>query len=443
MNITLSVDVGTSKIAAIAFDGATRQSVATIAAVNSATIASLPDGKHEQEPERIFEICLELLRQLVTGGTFVPAEVRSIAVTGQMHGVLLVAPNLRPLTNLITWCDQRTAELTSSLDRSVWPIDRTGCYLHPGYGGATLAVLAHENAIPAGTKALTIADYLAAKLCGVIATDATHAASWGIMDLRRRCWDRELLDRLGIPPAVLPEIRPDLSELGRLNVDLGLPAEVTVRLPLGDNQASFIGTCGLDNDAMLLNLGTGGQISLPSPEFSRRPELETRPLPFDGYQLVGASLCGGRSYAQLKNFFKQTILAFTGHEPADSELYAEMDRLIMATEQEPVVDTRLAGTRMEPRIRGSITGIGIDNFTPAALCRGFTRGMIRELTSMIDPQMTERFRQVMVGGNAIRKNPLAQRFITEELGLPCVRTDSREEAAIGAALAAVHAMRRS
>ena len=313
----------------------------------------------------------------------------------------------------------------------------------PCLASATLAASAREKAIPAGARALTIADYLAAKLCGVIATDATHAASWGIMDLRHRCWDRELLERLGIPPAVLPEIRPGLSELGRLNVDLGLPPEVTVRLPLGDNQASFIGTCGLKHNAMLLNLGTGGQISLPSPEFSRRPELETRPLPFGGYLLVGASLCGGRSYAQLKNFFRQTVHAFTGHEPADGELYAVMDRLILAAEQEPAVDTRFAGTRMEPLTRGSITGIGIDNFTPAALCRGFTRGMIRELTGMVDPQMTGKFKQVMVGGNAVRKNPAAQQFITEELGLPCVRTDSREEAATGAALAAVHAMRRS
>jgi sedoheptulokinase len=439
MNIVLSLDIGTSKIAAIAFDGDSQKSIAVVGEANAATVGGLPPGTHEQDPEEIYETCLRLLRTLIASGGFDPAQVGTIALSGQMHGVVLVDAALDPVTNLITWCDQRASTLTGSIEKSTWPAGRTGCFLHPGYGGATLAVLAKGGAIPPGATALAIADHVAARLCGIAATGPTHAASWGIMDLAGGRWDPEAIDRLGIPPSVLPEIRPDLGELGRLRVELGLPGEVTVRVPVGDNQASFIGTCGLGNDALLLNLGTGGQVSFPSAELSRHADLETRPMPFGGYLLVGSSLCGGRAYALLEGFFRQTLRDFAGLEPTDDELYASMNRVAADSGIELEVDTRLAGTRMTPSVRGSIEGIDIGNLNPGSLCRGFIHGMVRELTDMVPREAIGKFRTVLVSGNAIRRNSLARDFVSRELGLACALAENREEAATGAALAAAWA----
>jgi sedoheptulokinase len=116
-----------------------------------------------------------------------------------------------------------------------------------------------------------------------------------------------------------------------------------------------------------------------------------------------------------------------------------MYRLAAGADRELTVDTRFAGTRMTPSARGRIDDIGIDNFTPAALCRGFIRGMVRELTGMIPEDAKAEFSTVLISGNAVRKNPLAQEFITAELGLPCVPALNSEEAATGAALAAAKA----
>jgi sugar (pentulose or hexulose) kinase len=440
MNIVLSLDIGTSKIAAAAFDCGCRENAAVVSAVNSATVDGLPTGQHEQAPEAIFRQCLELLRQLTDSGKFPVEAVKAVAISGQMHGVLLADEKLKPLTNLMTWCDQRATELTAGLDRSDWPFERTGCYLHPGYGGATLAALASEKQIPPGATALTIADYVAAKLCSIAATEPTHAASWGIMDTKRNCWDMEIVELLQIPGEVLPEIKKSSCALGNLILDIGLPPKVKVCSPLGDNQASFIGACGLENDALLLNLGTGGQISLPCQEFSVRNGLETRPMPFGNFLLVGASLCGGRSYALLKDFFRDTVYKFSGRELDDGELYRVMDQLAMETEQALTVDTRFAGTRLNHSIRGRIASIGVDNFTPAALSRGFMCGMIEELCGMVPPEMLKNYSKVMASGNAVRKSPPAQQLISEKLGLPCELTAGSEEAATGAALAAAKAM---
>ncbi len=438
-NVILSLDIGTTKIAAIAYDTTVRKTVLVVSAANSSTVSGLPGGRHEQEPELILQTCLSLLRQLINSGEFNWEDVRTIAISGQMHGVLLVDGAVKPLTNLMTWCDQRAAGLTSGIDRKSWPAERTGCYLHPGYGGATLAVLAAEKRISAGAKALTIADFVAAGLCGVIATEPTHAGSWGIMNVHENCWDREIAERLGIPMDVLPEIKPGMSELGTLKVDLGLPKTVTVRSPLGDNQASYIGSCGIDVEALLLNLGTGGQISLPCRSYTFVPELENRPLPFGGYLLVGASLCGGRSYALLKDFFRSAVSEFTGKELSDRELYSVMDRLAEEAADSVKVDTRFAGTRMNPGVRGRIENIDVESLTPAAFCRGVTRGMVDELIDMIPKENLKSLTKVLVSGNAVRKSPLAKQFITEALGVACEQTDTSEEAAAGAAMAAAKA----
>ncbi len=440
MDIILSLDIGTSKIAAVAFDCCSYENVAVVSVVNKGTISGLPEGRHEQSPEIIRGQCLELLQQLVGSNKFVGDDVKAIAISGQMHGTLLVDSELKPLTNLITWCDQRAVNLTERINGHAWPVERTGCYLRPGYGGATLALLTAENQIPRCATALTIADFIAAKLCGVAATEPTHAASWGIMNIRDNCWDREIVERLQIPHEILPAINNSSSVLGTLICDIGLSQCVRVCSPLGDNQASFIGTCGLKNDTLLLNLGTGGQISLPTGNFSVQESLETRPMPFGNFLLVGASLCGGRSFALLKDFFKETVYKFTGKKLKDEELYRIMDTMTMETEQPLIVDTRFGGTRINPLVRGSVSGIGTDNFTPGTLSLGFIHGMIKELCAMVPPERFKDFTKVMASGNAVRKSPIAQKLIAEESGLECELINSGEEAATGAAMAVARSM---
>jgi sugar (pentulose or hexulose) kinase len=443
MNIVVSLDIGTSKVAAVAFDPEGGRNVALVSMANESRVSGLAPGIHEQDPRTIYGYCLELLKRLLDSGAFAPADVEAIALTGQMHGIVLVDSHLDPLTDLITWCDQRTVALTSSIDRGAWPADRTGCYLHPGYGGATLAILAAEGRIPGGAIALSIEDFIAARLGGAVACEPTLAASWGILDVRRGMWDDELVDRLAIPKAVLPEIRNGSRALGPLRGGLGLPSGVPVFSPVADNQASYQGACGFEGRALLLNLGTGGQISLPCGEFAFRPGLETRPLPRGGFLFVGSSLCGGRAYAILKDFFRLTLREFAGKEFGDDELYEVMNRLASAESEALAVDTRFAGTRMDPLVRGRIGEIGIDNLTPSRLSRGVVLGMVRELTDMIPRDIDRSFDRVFAGGNAVRGNPLVRRIISSELGLPCEFAANREEAATGAALAVARALHAS
>lgn len=445
----ISIDLGTSKLCAVAVDATTLRPMEVVSCPNDADVADLPHGHHEQDPRQIWQSVTGLLRGL-TSHLPKPVRVSAVSISGQMHGVMLVDGSMEPIGNFITWRDARRPDVAA--DDST---ERTGCRLHPGYGGSTLAWLAENDSIPAGSTALSLAGYITAQLSGILACDTNHAASWGILDINANRWDEQLVSRLGIPADILPPVMVSAVPMGKISdeaaAETGVPRGTVVCAPIGDNQAAVIGAAGFDTDTIVVNLGTGGQVSIPQAEWSSAGEgsagsvdtsFETRPMPGGGFIRVGASLCGGWSYAYLKDFCKNLICEITGTEIDDEALYAGLNRLAgVASEsvESPYetlrVDTRFAGVRGDETIRGSISGIDTSNFTIADLAHGFLRGMVTELNDMAGPFIDGKT-QVVASGNAVRRNPLIPRIISEVFGLPCAVPEGREEAAVGAAAAA-------
>jgi sedoheptulokinase len=437
----VAIDIGTSKLCVLAWDPAEGRVRAVRSAPNAATLPGLPSGRHEQDPARVAADVKGLLREVLGDPAMEPGAVEAVAITGQVHGALLVAPDGEPLTAFPTWRDQRTAGAVEAANAGDpdGPA-RTGCRLHAGYGALLLAEWAQQGAIPERARAVSMLDFVAASLCGVIATETTHASSWGLLDLRRMAWDDARLDRLGIPRGVLPPLRPSGRPLGRVTqqacTELGLPATAVVGSPIGDNQASVVGAAGFETDVCVLNLGTGGQISVVRRDYAFDPALETRPMPGRGFLQVGASLCGGESYAILCRFYRDLVREIGGLELPLSEVYARMNDLAAQSDAAAgglVADTRFAGARTEPSARGALAGLGIDNLTAGGVARAVIEGMVRELADMIRRPGMPDLRCVFAGGNGVRRNPVAQEAVRRQFGVPCVMGPEREEAAIGAA----------
>ena len=139
--------------------------------------------------------------------------------------------------------------------------------------------------------------------------------------------------------------------------------------------------------------------------------------------------------AGIIDFFK-SCLAMAGCE-CDGSIYKYMDAALESDDEDSLtVSTKLSGTRSDPTLRGSITNLGIDNFTPVALMNGFLGGMVSEIIEMIEP--TGFKATSLVGsGNGLRKNvPLQKRF-SAALGARMQIPLNREEAAFGAVLTAL------
>lgn len=117
---------------------------------------------------------------------------------------------------------------------------------------------------------------------------------------------------------VIAAKRADFNQIGQQFPDvcteiekLGTYRGRTVTTAIGDNQASFLGAAGDEENTLLVNMGTGGQISVLSGQYFSGDGIEARPFLNGKYLLAGASLCGGKAYALLEQFFRKAMAFFT------------------------------------------------------------------------------------------------------------------------------------
>jgi sugar (pentulose or hexulose) kinase len=383
-------------------------------------------------------------------------EVAGIGITGQQHGIVIVDNALEPLTPFVNWQDRRGEEIDRTTGQTyvqraaaLVGLDaprRTGCRLAPGYAAVTLFWLKEKGLLPFADTACFVMDYLGAFLTGQPpVTDATCAASSGVLNLPAGDWDAAMLQALGLWRGLFPEVRPSSERLGGLAPEparaMGLPAGSPVFVGIGDNQASFLGSVAARDETVLVNVGTGGQVAGFVERFAYDPALETRPFPGGGFLLVCAGLSGGRAYALLERFFQRVGADVLGQPQAPS-LYAAMNRLaatVPAGADGLRCEPFFSGTRADPTLRATWSGLSAENFTPGHLTRALLEGMARAFRQGYEAvsRNAPRPRTCLVGaGNGLRENPLLASIVAREFGLPLVHPRHREEAAFGAALLA-------
>lgn len=453
MPITLGLDLGTTSISAVAV-GDDGRLIAKATKAHHADLPNLPAGHAEQSPARILDVAIETLREVATALRERPT---CLGITGQMHGVVLVDEALQPLTNLITWQDKRSLE-ANGIGRS-WleefrsrcgeaEVLRTGCTPSPGYLAVTLFTLINQGLLSERAKhAVVVADWIAARLTGKTpTTDRTNAASTGTYDLEQDRWS-VLLDPVGIDPNLFPQVVESGAIVGGLTTEFaartGLPGDLLVAGAIGDHQAAVLGSLPSGEGALHVNIGTGGQVSIPVSRFLRTPTSDARYLPDGRYLLVGAGLAGGDAYAWVRKTVAAWLDAF-GIERSDDEIFERLSQLASQTsagcdglEAEPF----FRGTRREPARRGVFRGIGLDNFSPGHVARAVLEGIAAALAGFVEqhrslPEVSGQFTRVIATGNAVRRNPLLAVSLADALGLRVFTPEHEEEAAFGAAVLA-------
>lgn len=453
MPIALGLDLGTTSISAVAV-GEDGGLVAKTTKVHHADLKSLPTGHAEQSPAVILNAAIDALRDV---GSKLREPPSCLGITGQMHGVVLIDESLQPLTNLITWQDKRSLEL-SAHGRS-WleefrgrcdeaDILRTGCTPSPGYLAVTLFALRGRGQVPADARhSVVVADWLAATLTSSVpTTDRTNAASTGAYDLEQNRWS-DLVENVGIERRLLPQVVESGTVIGGLTNEIaqrtGLPVALPVCGAIGDHQAAVLGSLPSGESAVHVNIGTGGQVSLPVPGFLRTPTSDTRCLPDRRFLLVGAGLAGGDAYA----WVRKTVAEWLRHfdiEWSDDEIF---ERLVELASHAPAgcdglrAEPFFRGTRREPSRRGVFGGINVVNFTPGHVARAVLEGIADALAGFVEqhrslPEISGQFTRVIATGNAVRRNPLLAVSLARAFRLPIFTSEHEEEAAYGAAVLA-------
>ena len=423
----LGIDIGTTTICGVVVKDS--KVLSSVTKKNDSNIPGSAAWEKLQNPDRIRETALSIVSALLKEYP----DVARIGITGQMHGILYLDSEGQPVSPLYTWQDNRGMRPFGKEETYAQHLSRlTGYPLATGFGIVTHYYNQQNDIVPENAVAFcTIHDYIAMVLAGLTkpVTEASDAASLGVFDVVNGCFDTDALSAAGIDTRFLPPLASSPC--------IGNYHSIPVYIAIGDNQASFLGATVGNLQAMLVNLGTGGQFCVHTKTYLTCPGLETRPFPLGGYLITGASLCGGRAYALLERFWAQAVEMMSG-SPAVS-CYEAMERLLCGVpkpENLPVVIPLFQGTRSAPHLRGSITELSTENFTPLHFTWAMLEGIAEELFGMYQDYLTAGgVPGTLVGsGNGLRKNRYLQQCVSEKFGMPLHLSDCEEEAATGAAL---------
>lgn len=405
----IGIDVGTTGICGVLLDGDNGKVIKSSTVNSEAFIKTPNEWEKIQDVDKIISISLNILNSFLNESE---EDIAAIGLTGQMHGIVYVNAEGKAVSPLYTWQDAR----------GNLPYKNTtyAGYLggFSGYGHVTDFYNRENRLVPQDAVTYcTVHDYLGMVLCGNQKPflHASNAASLGFYNLKKKFeydYNAPVTDGFEI---------------------IGSYKGIPVSVAIGDNQASVFSTLASTDD-LLINVGTGSQISVVSDCPIVADGIECRPYVDGKYLIVGAALCGGRAYSLLKDFYKQLLNAANCNQ---ADVYGIMDKLIAnKTSTSLKVDTRFDGTRADADIRGSVSNISVDNLTPADLTVGVLRGMVEELYNMY-LKMGARKVGIVGSGNGIRKNQTLIRIAEEVFGGKLRIPLHTEEAACGAALFAL------
>ena len=157
---------------------------------------------------------------------------------GQMHGLTPLDADGEVIRPAILWNDQRAAAECDWITERAGGLDEllrmTRNRMLPGFTGGKIVWLRdHEPEHYARmVRLLNPKDYIRYRMTGVYATEVSDASGTGLFDVEHRTWSTELLGKIDVDPALLPDVVESTEQTGTLADDLcaawGLPAGTPV-----------------------------------------------------------------------------------------------------------------------------------------------------------------------------------------------------------------------
>lgn len=272
----LGIDLGTSEVKAVLVDDAGR----VVGQSSRVLQISRPHALWaEQDPHAWWQATQAALGELRAQHPKPWGAVRSIGLSGQMHGATLLDAQHRVLRPCILWNDGRSHAQCDELERERAPASRriTGNIAMPGFTAPKLMwVEQHEPEVFRQTALVLLPkDHLRLTLTGEAVSDMSDASGTLWLDVGARRWSHEMLAATHLTPAHMPRLVEGCAASGVLRKavadELALPPGVVVAGGGGDNAASAAGIGVAAPGTAFLSLGTSGVYFVANDAFSPNP----------------------------------------------------------------------------------------------------------------------------------------------------------------------------
>lgn len=442
--LVLALDQGTTSSRAILIDEAGR----AVGRASREFPQQYPSPGHvTHDPEAIWESQLDVARRVLAETGTAAADVAALGITNQRETtVVWERATGRPVADAIVWQSRITAPFCDELRaRGLEPLfrARTGLPLDAYFSGPKIRHIL--DAVP-GLRARaeggelcfgTVDSFLVWRLTGgrVHATDVSNASRTLLFDIHRLDWDDELLEIVGVPRTMLPEVRPSSGHFGTTDAGL-LGAPIPIAGVAGDQQAATFGQACLRPGMAKNTYGTGAFLMMNTgdrPVASSNGLLTTIAWSLGGrptYALEGSVFIAGAAVQWLRDGLG--AIASSADVEALASTVDDTDGVYLVP-----AFVGLGAPYWDPYARGLL--IGLTRGTGLGhIARATVDSMAYQVRDVIEAMAADTeaaglsVEELRVDGGAAANDRLLQ-FQADLLGVPVERPTVAETTALGAA----------
>ncbi|MFC1490467.1 glycerol kinase GlpK [Candidatus Latescibacterota bacterium] len=403
-------------------------------------------GWVEHDAEEMWSVTQNILAGALKDAKVGPENIRGIGITNQREtSVMWDRSDSKPIGRAIVWQDRRTAPLCEDLRNEgledEWQL-KTGLVIDP-YFSATkirwmldnidgLSARAADGEIAFGTIDTWMVWKLSGGSCHV--TDYSNASRTLMYNISDLDWDSDILKRLDIPAAILPEVKPSSHIYCETDPDFFFGQQVPIAGIAGDQQAALFGQTCFSEGSAKNTYGTGSFLLMNTgrkPVFSRQRLLTTiawgigdEPVK---YAIEGAIFSTGAAIQWLRDG-----LGIISNSAESEKLAAALD----SNDDVYFVPalTGLGAPHWDPYARGTIVGL-TRGTTREHIARAALESICYQTRDVRDAMSRESgipLKELRADGGAVANRFLMQ-FQSDILGVPIEVAAVAETTALGAA----------
>ena len=444
----LAIDQGTTSSRAIVFD----ENLVVKATAQEEFPQHFPaSGWVEHDPTDLWATTAGTARAAIEKAGITARDIAAIGITNQRETTLVWDRKTgQPIHNAIVWQDRRTADICAALrEAGHGPMitARTGLLLDPYFSATKVKWLldtipgARARAANGDLAFGTVDSFLIWKLTGgrVHATDATNAARTMLYNIKTGVWDADICAVMGVPMAMLPQVRDSAADFGMTRADL-FGREIPILGVAGDQQAATVGQACFAPGMLKATYGTGCFALLNTGDqmvTSQNRLLTTIAYQLNGkptYALEGSIFIAGAVVQWLRDGLKIIREA--------------RETLPLANLADPGQDvvlvpafTGLGAPYWRPDCRGAVYGL-TRNSGPAELARAALESVGYQTRDLLEAMTADwaaasgaapRDAAILRVDGGMTANDWAMQFLSDIIAAPVDRPKVTETTALGAA----------
>ncbi len=437
----IALDQGTTSSRCILFDK--KGNICSVAQKEFAQIFPNP-GWVEHNPMDIWNTIHETMMEAMAKLGASASDIAAIGITNQRETtVVWDGETGEPVYNAIVWQCRRTSGIIDQLKEDGYEgyIKKTTGLIPDAYFSGTKIKWILDNVEGAREKAEagklmfgTIDTWLIWKLSGglVHVTDYTNASRTMLFDIHELCWNDKILELLGIPARMLPEVKPSSCIYGYTDPSV-TGGSIPIAGAAGDQQAALFGQCCFEPGTAKNTYGTGCFLLMNTGHEaveSRNGLLTTIAASMDEnveYALEGSVFVAGAAIQWLRDSLQMIEKA------SDSEAFAESVEDTAGGYVVPAF-TGLGAPYWDQYARGAVVGI-TRGFTKAHFIRATVESLAYQVYDILKAMENDAgvaLSDLRVDGGACANNFLIQ-FQSDLLNTTVLRPECIETTALGAA----------